>query len=137
VSFVVNDRPVSLCGLIFDARRSFGRFLVETKVPQVTDVTVPSIAITDKPQPPLQNADMQTEVLSVLRLDYLSCVLTILSTILIGRRCWEGWVVAAVNSLIICIIGIRTAQLGFVPANLFCIALYALNLRTWRKAGIP
>jgi hypothetical protein len=79
---------------------------------------------------------MQTEVLSVLRLDYLSCVLTILSTILIGRRCWEGWVVAAVNSLIICMIGIRTAQLGFVPANLFCIALYALNLRTWRKAGI-
>jgi hypothetical protein len=79
---------------------------------------------------------MQTEVLSVLRLDYLSCVLTILSTILIGRRCWEGWVVAGVNSLIICIIGIRTAQLGFVPANLFCIALYALNLRTWRKAGI-
>jgi len=104
--------------------------------PHVTDVTLPSIAITDKPQPPLQNADMQTEVLSVLRLDYLSCVLTILSTILIGRRCWEGWVVAAVNSLIICMIGIRTAQLGFVPANLFCIALYALNLRTWRKAGI-
>jgi hypothetical protein len=73
----------------------------------------------------------------VLRLDYLSCVLTILSTILVGRRLWEGWVVAAVNSVIICIIGIRTAQLGFIPANLFCIALYAVNLRTWRKAEIP
>jgi hypothetical protein len=69
----------------------------------------------------------------VLRLDYLSCILTILSTILIGKRCWEGWVLAAVNSVIVCIIGVQTSQFGFVPANLFCIVLYAVNLRTWRK----
>lgn len=72
----------------------------------------------------------------MLRLDYLSCVLTILSTILIGRRCWEGWVLAAVNSVIICIIGFKTAQLGFIPANLFCLVLYGVNLRTWRKAEV-
>jgi len=69
----------------------------------------------------------------VLRLDYLSCVLTIFSTILIGKRCWEGWALAAVNSVIVCIIGVKTSQFGFVPANLFCIVLYAVNLRTWRK----
>ena len=80
-------------------------------------------------------ADMKLEVLSlVLRLDCLSCVLTVISTILVGRRCWEGWILAAANSLIICVIGLRTAQLGFIPANLFCIVLYAVNLRTWRKA---
>ena len=72
----------------------------------------------------------------MLRLDYLSCVLTILSTILIGRRCWEGWVLAAVNSVIICIIALKTAQLGFIPANLFCLVLYGVNLRTWRKAEV-
>jgi hypothetical protein len=72
----------------------------------------------------------------VLRLDYLSCVLTIVSTILIGRRCWEGWVLAAVNSVIICIIGFKTAQLGFIPANLFCLVLYGVNLRTWRKGEV-
>jgi hypothetical protein len=72
----------------------------------------------------------------VLRLDYISCVLTILSTILVGKRCWEGWVLAAVNSVIICIIGFRTAQLGFVPANLFCLVLYGVNLRKWRKADL-
>jgi hypothetical protein len=72
----------------------------------------------------------------VLRLDYLSCVLTIFSTVLVGRRYWEGWVLAAANSLIICVIGLRTAQLGFIPANLFCIVLYAVNLRTWRKADV-
>ena len=71
----------------------------------------------------------------MLRLDYLSCVLTVTSTILVGRRCWEGWLLAAVNSVVICIIGIRTAQLGFIPANLFCIVMSAMNLRAWRKSA--
>jgi len=69
----------------------------------------------------------------VLRLDYLSCVLTITSTILVGRRCWEGWIVATVNSIIMCVIGIKTAQLGFIPANVFCIAISVNNLRSWRR----
>ena len=70
----------------------------------------------------------------MLRLDYLSCVLTIASTILVGRRCWEGWALAGVNSVLICVIGVRTAQLGFVPANMFCIVVSAINLRAWRRA---
>ena len=75
------------------------------------------------------------EFSSVLRLDYLSCVLTIASTVLVGRRCWEGWLLATVNSVIICIIGIKTAQLGFIPANVFCIVMSVVNLRTWRNAA--
>ena len=70
----------------------------------------------------------------MLRLDYLSCALTIISTILVGRKNWEGWVLAAANSVVLCVIGLRTAQVGLVPANLFCIVLYGMNLRTWRKA---
>jgi hypothetical protein len=68
----------------------------------------------------------------MLRLDYLSCVLTVLSTLLIGKKLWHGWIIAGVNSVVICVIGMRTAQFGFVPANLFCIALYANNLWNWR-----
>jgi len=71
----------------------------------------------------------------VFRLDYLSCVLTIISTILVGRRCWEGWLLATVNSVIICMIGFKTAQFGFIPANVFCIVISVINLRTWRSAG--
>jgi hypothetical protein len=74
---------------------------------------------------------------AVLRLDYLSCVLTVFSTVLVGKRCWEGWVLAAANSVVICIIGLRTAQFGFIPANLFCLVLYGVNLRTWRKPEVP
>ncbi|MCU1272159.1 MAG: hypothetical protein JWN74_3453 [Acidobacteriaceae bacterium] len=70
----------------------------------------------------------------LLRLDYLSCALTIASTILVGRRCWKGWVLAAINSVLVCIIAFRTAQFGFIPANVFCIGLYAVNLRSWRKS---
>ena len=71
---------------------------------------------------------------SVLRLDYLSCVLTIASTILVGRKCWEGWALATVNSAVMCIIGLRTQQLGFIPANVFCIVVCAANLRSWRNS---
>ena len=67
-----------------------------------------------------------------IRLDYISCVLTIVGTFLLGRKYWQGWVVAAVNSAVVCVIGLRTAQFGFVPANLICIALYTSNLVTWR-----
>jgi nicotinamide riboside transporter PnuC len=69
----------------------------------------------------------------LIRLDYLSCILTIASTILVGKRYWEGWILAAINSVIVCFIGLQTAQFGFIPANVFCIGLYAMNLRAWRK----
>jgi hypothetical protein len=71
----------------------------------------------------------------MIRLDYISCVLTIVSTVLIGKKIWHGWLVAALNSVVVCLIGIRTAQFGFVPANLFCIGLYANNLSRWRPKG--
>lgn len=67
------------------------------------------------------------------RLDYFSCILTVLSTILVGRRMWQGWIVASANSAVICVIAVRTAQTGFVPANLFCLALYGYNIAKWRS----
>ena len=69
----------------------------------------------------------------MLRPDYVSCLLTVISTVLVGRRYWQGWVLAAINSVIICVIAVRTEQTGFIPANLFCIVLYGINLRAWRK----
>ena len=71
----------------------------------------------------------------MLRLDYVSCVLTIASTILVGRRCWEGWALAALNSVIVCFIGLKTDQLGFIPANVFCMVMSGVNLRAWLKLG--
>ena len=72
------------------------------------------------------------KMLQLIRLDYLSCVLTVLATVLVGKKLWQGWVVAGLNSAVVCVIGVRTAQFGFVPANLLCIALYTSNLVSWR-----
>jgi hypothetical protein len=69
----------------------------------------------------------------MFRLDYLSCFLTVVATILIGRKMWTGLVVSGFNSLIVCVIGLHTSQYGFIPANLFCICVNAFNLRAWLK----
>jgi len=69
----------------------------------------------------------------MFRLDYISCVLTISAAILLGQKRWQGWLVAGINSIVICDIAVNTSQLGFIPANLFCIALYTYNVVSWRK----
>ncbi len=68
----------------------------------------------------------------MFRWDYLSCILTVVSTVLLGKKLWQGWVIAGANSIVVCIIGMKTAQFGLVPANIFCIGLYAINLWKWR-----
>jgi hypothetical protein len=69
-----------------------------------------------------------------MRLDYISCFLTIGSTVLIGKRQWQGWLIAAANSVIICYIGLQTEQTGFIPANIFCLGIYGYNVYQWRVA---
>ena len=69
----------------------------------------------------------------MFRLDYISCVLTIGAAVLLGQKRWQGWLLAGVNSILICDIAVNTSQLGFIPANVFCIALYAYNIVGWRK----
>ena len=72
--------------------------------------------------------------MAMFRLDYLSCLLTVLATILVGRKMWTGLVVSGLNSLIVCVIGFHTSQYGFIPANVFCICINAFSLRAWLKA---
>jgi hypothetical protein len=69
----------------------------------------------------------------MFRLDYVSCFLTVVATILVGRKMWTGLVVSGVNSLIVCVIGLHTSQYGFIPANVFCICVNTFNLRAWLK----
>src|ERR1700750_3059274 len=69
----------------------------------------------------------------MFHLDYLSCFLTVLATMLLGRKSWVGLLIGIVNSVIICAIALRTSQLGFIPANLFCICIYAFSMRSWLK----
>jgi hypothetical protein len=106
-------------------------FAIRYRVFEDNAITVESGELTVRFAPAHQTKYLQVK--QVLRLDYISCVLTVLSTVLVGRKLWHGWIVAGANSVIVCVIGLRTAQFGFVPANLFCIALYSYNLWNWRK----
>jgi hypothetical protein len=56
---------------------------------------------------------------------------------MIGRRLWQGWIISALNSVLVCFIGFKTSQFGFIPANLFCIGIYAWNVRLWRASHRP
>jgi hypothetical protein len=47
----------------------------------------------------------------MFHLDYLSCSLTVLATILLGRKSWTGLFVAIVNSLIVSLIGLRNLEI--------------------------
>src|SRR6201981_979126 len=76
---------------------------------------------------------MGGSVFAMFHLDYLSCFLTVLATILLARKSWVGLLIAIVNSLIVCAIGLRTSLLGFIPANLFCICKYAFSMRSWLR----
>ena len=69
----------------------------------------------------------------MFHLDYLSCFLTILATVLLGRKSWTGLLISIINSMIVCVIGFRTSQFGFIPANLICICVYAFSIRSWVK----
>lgn len=69
----------------------------------------------------------------MFHLDYLSCFLTVLATILLARKSWIGLLIAIVNSLIVSGIALRTSQLGLIPANIFCICIYAFSMRSWVK----
>jgi hypothetical protein len=76
---------------------------------------------------------MEGAVCAMFHLDYLSCFLTVLATVLLARKSWVGLLVAIVNSLIVCAIALQTSELGFIPANLFCICTYAFSIRSWLK----
>ena len=67
----------------------------------------------------------------MFHLDYLSCCLTVLAAMLLARKSWIGLPIAIANSLIVCAIALRTSQLGFIPANLFCVCMYASSMRSW------
>jgi hypothetical protein len=69
----------------------------------------------------------------MFHLDYLSYFFTILTTILLARKSWIGFPVAIANSLIVCVIALRTSQLVFNPAKLFCIGVFAFSVRSWLK----
>lgn len=76
--------------------------------------------------------------------DIISAALTLTSMLAVGQGKWQGWGLAFLNSVAVCILAVHVApkQWALIPTNVFCLVIYTRNLIKWRrddpqKAGWP
>lgn len=69
-----------------------------------------------------------------MRWDIISAALTLASMLAIGQKKWQGWGLAFLNSVTVCILAVHVApkQWALIPTNLFCLVIYARNLIKWQ-----
>ena len=70
-----------------------------------------------------------------MRWDIISAALTFTSMLAVGQRKWQGWGLAFLNSVAVCILAVHVApkQWALIPTNVFCLVIYTRNLVKWRR----
>jgi hypothetical protein len=70
-----------------------------------------------------------------MRWDIISAALTLTSMVAVGQRKWQGWGLAFLNSVAVCILAVHVApkQWALIPTNMFCLVIYTHNLIKWRR----
>ena len=70
-----------------------------------------------------------------MRWDIISAALTFASMLAVGQRKWQGWGLAFLNSVAVCILAVHVApkQWALIPTNVFCLVIYTCNLIKWRR----
>jgi len=70
-----------------------------------------------------------------VRWDIISAALTFTSMLAVGQRKWQGWGLAFLNSVAVCILAVHVApkQWALIPTNVFCLVIYTRNLIKWRR----
>ena len=70
-----------------------------------------------------------------MRWDIISAALTFTSMLAVGQRKWQGWGLAFLNSVAVCILAVHVTpkQWALIPTNLFCLVIYTRNLIKWRR----
>jgi hypothetical protein len=78
-------------------------------------------------------------MVSAMRLDILSAILTVFSMIEVGQKRWQGWALAFANSVVVCFLAVHVApkQWALIPPNVLCLFIYARNLWNWKHAEDP
>jgi hypothetical protein len=61
-----------------------------------------------------------------MRWDIISAVLTCTSMLAVGHKKWQGWGLAFLNSVAVCILAVHVApkQWALIPPNAFCLVIY-------------
>jgi len=70
-----------------------------------------------------------------MRWDIISAALTLTSMLAVGQRKWQGWGLAFLNSMAVCILAVHVEpkQWALIPTNVFCLVIYTRNLIKWRR----
>jgi hypothetical protein len=70
-----------------------------------------------------------------MRWDIISAALTLTSMLAVGQRKWQGWGLAFLNSVTVCILAahVEPKQWALIPTNVFCLVIYTRNLIMWRR----
>lgn len=70
-----------------------------------------------------------------MRWDIISAALTFTSMLAVGQRKWQGWGLAFLNSVAVCILAVHVIpkQWALIPTNVFCLVIYTRNLIKWRR----
>jgi hypothetical protein len=57
------------------------------------------------------------------------------SMLAVGQRKWQGWGLAFLNSVAVCILAVHVEpkQWALIPTNVFCLVIYTCNLIKWRR----
>jgi|HubBroStandDraft_1064217.scaffolds.fasta_scaffold281229_1 hypothetical protein len=78
-------------------------------------------------------------MVSAMRLDILSAILTVFSMAEVGQKRWQGWALAFANSVVVCILAVHVApkQWALIPPNVLCLFIYTRNLWNWKHAEGP
>lgn len=60
-----------------------------------------------------------------MRWDIISAVLTFTSMLVVGQRKWQGWGLAFLNSVAVCILAVHVApkQWARIPTNVFYLVI--------------
>ena len=69
-----------------------------------------------------------------MRWDIISADLTFTSMLAVGQRKWQGWGLAFLNSVAVCVLAVHVSpnQWALIPTNVFCLVIYTRNLIKWR-----
>ena len=74
--------------------------------------------------------------MAMFRLDYLSCLLAVVATVLVGRKMWTGLVVSGLNSFIVCVMCCRAEPVARARNNGVLSITKKRLTRQDRQAGI-
>jgi hypothetical protein len=67
----------------------------------------------------------------MIHLDWVCGAMALLSTFVLGKKKWYGWLISATTNALFVVLNARAHLWGVVPVSLFCCILNLWNMVKW------